>query len=52
MYRCTPNQNGLLKISRYNNNNMFIWNTIEDTVCMKELFSPYKNIIKKLKSLY
>lgn len=50
MNKFTPNQTGSTKNYRYNN--MFIWNTIEDTVSKKELFSPYKNIIKKLRSLY
>ena len=50
MNKFTPKQTGLLKKSRYNN--MFIWNTNDDTISKKELFSPYKNIIKKLRTLY
>jgi hypothetical protein len=45
-------QTGLKKASLFTYNNMFIWNTKDNIVSNKNIYSPFKNNFTKLRTLY
>ena len=45
-------QTGLRKVSLFTYNNMFIWNTKDNIVSNKNIYSPFKNNFTKLRTLY
>ena len=45
-------QTGLKKVSLFTYNNMFIWNTKDNIVSNKNIYSPFKNNFTKLRTLY